>query len=76
MVDNRLSAHKDKWPDHLKKKRTSQNRRRVGSIVRDIICIASKLVSHGRVKWIKIAKGWPWSRVIMAVHKDLQVSLC
>ncbi len=73
-VDNRLSAHKDKWPDHLKKKRTSQNRRRVGSIVRDIICIASKLVKHGRAKWIKIAKGWPWSRVIMAVHKDLQIS--
>ena len=75
-VDNRLSQHKDKWPAHLKKKRTAQNRRRVGSILRDIISIAGKLVSHGGVKRIKLAKGWPWSRVIIAVHKDLQMSLC
>jgi len=75
-LDNRLAQHKDKWPLHLKKKRTRQKRRRVGSILKDIINIAAKLVSHGGVKLLKIAKGWPWSESIMAVHRDLRLSLC
>lgn len=75
-VDNRLSRHKEKWPNHLKKKRTKQKRRRVGSILKDIICIAGKLVSHSGRKEMKLAKGWPWSATIIAVHRELRERLC
>ena len=75
-VDNRLAQHKDKWPIHLKKKRVKQKRRRVGSILKDIICIAGKLVSHSGIKQMKIAKGWPWSEAILAVHRELRISIC
>lgn len=75
-IDNRLAQHKDKWPQHLKKKRTQQKRRRVGSILKDIISVAAKLVSHSGSKLLKIAKSWPWSAAIMAVHRDLSMRIC
>ena len=75
-VDNRLAQHKDKWPRHLKAKRVKQKRRRVGSILKDIICIAGKLVSHSGVRQMKIAKGWPWSEAILSVHRTLRLSIC
>ena len=75
-VDNRLAQHKDKWPSHLKKKRVKQKRCRAGSILKDIICIAGKLISHSGIKQMKIAKGWPWSVAIIAVHRELRISIC
>ena len=72
-VDHRAFQHIDKWPRHLKKKRIKQTRRRVGSILKDLIHIAGKLVSHGGIKEMKIAHGWPWSKTVMAIYYDLKV---
>jgi len=70
-LDQRAMAHKNDWPAHLKKKRTKLKRRRVGSIIRDLITVAGKVVSHAGNKVIKIASGWPWSRVIIKLDGQL-----
>ena len=73
-IDSRSFAHTDKWPKHLKKKRIKQQRRRVRSIIKDLVCIAGKLVSHSGIQQMKIAKGWPWSATVMSIHLDLMQS--
>jgi hypothetical protein len=70
-IDQRAMALKDEWPQHLKKKSVRLKRRRAGSIIRDLITVASKVVSHAGKKLIKIASGWPWSRVIIAIDGQL-----
>jgi hypothetical protein len=70
-IDQRAMALKDEWPEHLKKKGAKLKRRRAGSIIRDIITVAGKVVSHAGSKVVKIAKGWPWSRVIIGIDRQL-----
>lgn len=70
-IDQRLMGLKNQWPEHLKKRKTKLSRRRVGSIIRDIITVAGKVVSHAGRKVIKIASGWPWSRAIIAIDRQL-----
>ena len=74
-VGNRLTMYKNKWPKHLKAKRAKQTRRRVSSIIKDVITIAGKLVSHSGTKQLKIAKGWPWSSAIIEVYRNLKIRI-
>lgn len=70
-IDWRAAQLKDIWPKHLRKKGAKLTRRRVGSIIKDIIQVASKIVSHAGKRVTKIASGWPWSQVIMAIDRQL-----
>ena len=70
-IAQRAMSLREDWPEHLKKKGTKLKRRRVGSIMRDLINIAGKVVSHAGRKEIKIASGWPWSRVLIGIDQQL-----
>jgi len=70
-IDQRAADLKDDWPPHLQKRGVKLQRRRVGSIIRDLIKVASKVVTHAGQKVIKIASGWPWSRVLLSLEHQL-----
>ena len=70
-VDQRCMSLSEQWPQHIRKRALKQQRRRASSIIRDIITVAAKVVSHGGKKIIKLARGWPWSEVIVSVDRQL-----
>ena len=70
-IDSRAIKLKGQWPQHLRKKGNKLKRRRVGSIMRDLINVACKVVSHAGRKVIKIARCWPWSEVLMSIDREL-----
>lgn len=70
-IDHRVIDLKTRWREYFKKRGAKLQRRRVGSIIRDIIGVAAKIVSHAGKRVIKIADGWPWSRVIIAIDRQL-----
>lgn len=70
-IDQRACGLKEHWPEHLQNKHKQLKRRRVGSIIRDLIGIAAKVVRHAGKKVIKIAAGWAWSAVIIEIDRQL-----
>lgn len=70
-IDSRAIKLKAQWPQNLRKKGNKLKRRRVGSIMRDLINVACKVVSHAGRKVIKIARCWPWSEVLMSIDREL-----
>jgi hypothetical protein len=70
-IDHRCIRLKAHWPEHLQSRSKQHKRRRVGSIIRDLIGIAAKVVSHAGKKVIKIAAGWTWSTVIIKIDQQL-----
>jgi hypothetical protein len=70
-IDQRACALKKYGPEHLRKRGAKQVRRRVGGIIRDIISVAAKTVSHAGKRVTKIARGWAWSQVILAIDRQL-----
>ena len=70
-IDSRVMSLKEKWPQHLRKRSAKLKRRRVGSIMRDLISVACKVVSHAGRKVIKIARCWPWSEVLISIDRQL-----
>ena len=68
-LDERARGHRDKWPERIK----NVMRRRVGSVIRDLIAVASKWVKHGGREVMKVARDWPWSGVMVAIDKELSV---
>ena len=70
-IGSRAITLKEQWPKHMRKKSTKLKRRRVGSIMRDLINVACKVVSHAGQKVIKIARCWPWSKVLMSIDRQL-----
>ena len=56
------------WPQRLK----AVARRRVGSVIRDLILVACQRVSHAGRELIKLASAWPWSRVLIAIEARLR----
>jgi hypothetical protein len=70
-IDHRAYQLKAHWPAHLQTRHKQIKRRRVGSIIRDLIGIAAKVVSHAGKKVIKIAAGWAWATVIIKIDHQL-----
>ena len=58
----------ESWPQRIK----AVARRRVGSVVRDLIQVASKWVSHSGKRVLKLAGSWPWSRVLLGIEARLR----
>ena len=71
VVEQLALQHHDLWPLYLRKRTINQKRRRVGSTIRDLICVAGKLVKHAGKSVTKIARSWPWSAVILEVDAQL-----
>lgn len=72
VLDQRAMGMKEKWPRYLQGKKTAQlKRRRIGSIMRDLICIAGKVVRHSGRSVLKIARAWPWSAVLLEIDSQL-----
>lgn len=59
---------RETWPRRIK----AVARRRVGSVIRDLILVACKRVSHAGREVIKLAAVWPWSRVLVGIEERLR----
>jgi len=60
----------ESWPKRIK----AVARRRVGSVIRDLILVACKRVSHAGREIIKLASAWPWSRVLIGIAAKLRAA--
>ncbi|MBK8091077.1 MAG: transposase [Verrucomicrobiaceae bacterium] len=60
----------ESWPERIK----AVKRRRVGSIIRDLIHVACKWVRHSGREVMKLASQWPWSRVLLAMDARLSAT--
>ena len=68
-LDERARNHRERWPERIKDVMS----RRVGSVIRDLIAVASKWVKHGGREVMKLARDWPWSGVMLAIDAELSV---
>lgn len=57
-----------KWPKGLRKVK----RRRLGSLIRDMILVACKVVRHAGREVLKLPRSWPWSEVMLAIDIRLR----
>jgi len=71
VIDAHVMGCVEGWPLFYRKRGLNQSRRRVGSIIRDFIFIASKVVTHAGRTIIKLASGWPWTTTLMKFAKNL-----
>ena len=70
LIDSHVMKHVETWPMFYRTKGKKQSRRRVGSIIRDFIFIASKVVKHAGKTIVKLASGWPWTETLLKVSKS------
>jgi hypothetical protein len=59
---------KESWPQRIKE----VARRRVGSVIRDLILVASKRVRHAGREIVKLVGAWPWSQVLIGIEARLR----
>jgi len=71
VIDSHVMGCVEGWPLFYKKRGLRQSRRRVGSIIRDFILVASKVVRHACRTTIKLATGWPWTKILLKVSKTI-----
>jgi len=71
VIDAEVMQHVEAWPDFYQKQGECQQCRRVGSIIRDFILVASKVVKHAGRVTIKLTTCWPWTRVMQKVSLNL-----
>ena len=71
VIDAEVMQHVEAWPDFYRKRGERQQCRRVGSIIRDFILVASKVVKHAGRVTIKLTTSWPWTRVMQKVSLNL-----
>ena len=73
VVEELARSEREQWPERIK----NVERRRVGSVLKDLILVAGKIVSHAGKTIMKLASKWKWTRVILAVDqriRELQVA--
>jgi len=70
-LDSRVMDVVEDWPMFYRKKGRKQSRRRVGSIMRDFILVASKVVKHAGKVTLKLAESWPWTTALKRVAQTL-----
>jgi len=71
VIDSRVMNTVEDWPTFYRKKGEKQKRRRVGSIMRDFILVASKVVKHAGKVVLKLAESWPWATALQTVAQTL-----
>jgi Transposase DDE domain group 1 len=59
---------REQWPPRIK----AVERRRVGSVIKDLILVAAKLVKHAGKEVLKLARGWSWTGVILAIDRRIE----
>ena len=68
VVEELARAHRELWPERIKE----VQRRRVGSVIKDLILVAGKIVRHAGKTVMKLASSWSWTRVVLAVERQIQ----
>jgi hypothetical protein len=68
VVEELAREERDEWPTRIK----DVQRRRVGSVMADLILVAGKIVRHAGKTVMKLASQWRWTRVILAVDQRIQ----
>ena len=68
VIEELAREEREQWPTRIKE----VQRRRVGSVIADLILVAGKLVRHAGKTVMKLASNWSWTRVIIAVEERIQ----
>jgi hypothetical protein len=68
VVEQMARECRELWPDGIK----DVERRRVGSTMKDLILVASKLVKHAGKQVLKLASAWSWTAVVLAVDRRIR----
>ena len=63
---------REHWPKGIK----DVERRRVGSVMKDLILVAAKLARHAGKEVLKLASAWSWTAVVLAVDRRIQALPC
>ena len=68
VVEELAREERSEWPTRIKE----VQRRRVGSVIADLILVAGKIVRHAGKTVMKLASSWSWTRVVIAVEQRIQ----
>jgi hypothetical protein len=68
VVEELAREEREEWPTRIK----NVQRRRVGSVISDLILVAGKIVRHAGKTVMKLASQWSWTRVILAVEQRIK----
>jgi hypothetical protein len=68
VVEELARDNRELWPERIKE----VQRRRVGSVIKDLILVAAKIVRHAGKTVMKLASSWSWTPVILAVEKQIE----
>lgn len=68
VVEELAREEREEWPQRIK----AVQRRRVGSVIKDLILVAGKMVRHAGKTVMKLASNWSWTRVVLAVERRIQ----
>lgn len=68
VVEELAREERKQWPTRIKE----VQRRRVGSVIADLILVAGKIVRHAGKTVMKLASSWSWTRVVIAVEQRIQ----
>lgn len=68
VVEELAREERNEWPTRIKK----VQRRRVGSVIADLILVAGKIVRHAGKTVMKLASSWSWTPVMLAVEQRIQ----
>ena len=67
VVEELAREEREQWPDRIKE----VERRRVGSVIKDLILVAGKMVRHSGKVVMKLASSWSWTQVVLAVDRRI-----
>lgn len=67
VVEELARENRKLWPERIK----DVQRRRVGSVIKDLILVAGKIVRHAGKTVMKLASSWMWTRVVLAVERQI-----
>jgi hypothetical protein len=68
VVEELAREEREEWPARIKE----VQRRRVGSVIADLILVAGKIVRHAGKTVMKLASSWSWTRVVIAVEQRIR----
>jgi hypothetical protein len=68
VVEELAREERQRWPNRTKE----VERRRLGSVIKDLILVAGKMVRHAGKVVMKLASNWSWTQVVLAVDRRIQ----
>lgn len=68
VVEELAREEREQWPERIKE----VERRRMGSVIKDLIMVAGKIVRHAGKTVMKLASRWRWTGVVIGVERRIQ----